>query len=181
MEPDLYPYASGNLIEQPNSYFYTPYSGAAFFDAWRESRQSVRRTLPDAVPPPAASPGPEGSNLSSDLLERALGGDQGLREAFIKKFETTKRVHESYDGDFRAVDKTKRDELSLYVRAADLFEASYQETKSSRHLNVYLKSLDTLCAHAADLSPALQARLAWHIKRENRHLQELAENCGVDL
>lgn len=178
---DLYPYASGNLIENPNSYFYTPYAGSAFFDAWRESRQSVRRTLPGATAPQPANTASEASSLSRDLLERALDGDEYLRESFIKKFETTKRVHESYDENFRAVDKAKRSELSLYVRAADLFEAIYRETNSSRHLNVYLKCLDTLCAHSAELDAPLKARLAWHIEQEKRHLEELAKKCGIVL
>ena len=175
---ELYPYASGDLIEHPNSYFYTPYHGSAFIEAWQVGRRAVRRTLPDAIAPPAAKAVDETSNLSADLLERALAGDERLREAFIKKFEITKRIHERYDESFKAIDKIKRHNLALYIRAADLFEASFGTTRSARHLNVYLKCLDTLCAHAAGLSNDLAARLAWHISREREHFETMAEKIG---
>ena len=33
----LYPYAEGPLLEQPNSYFYTPYHGHEFLHVWQQS------------------------------------------------------------------------------------------------------------------------------------------------
>lgn len=177
----LYPYATGNLIEHPNDYFYSPYQGSDFFVSWRASRDSVRQKLSAACPPPKAEVAPASSDKSVDLLERALAGDNLLCEAFVKKFEVTKRVHERYDADFRAIDKKRRNDLSLYVRAADLFEAAYDATGSSRHLNVYLKCLDTLCAHAADMPAPLSARLAWHIDRERTHVERFAAAVGAPL
>jgi len=176
---ELYPYASGNLIEQPNSYFYTPYHGNSFFAAWRDSRQAVRQTLPDSLVPPGARVVNDASDYSADLLERAIAGDEQLRESFVKKFEITKRIHERYDKSFRAIDKTRRHDFSLYVRAADLFESSYRLTGSARYFNVYLKCLDTLCAHAGELAGALPGRLAWHLERENEHFMRMAQTNGV--
>ena len=178
---DLYPYADGNLIEEPNTYFYSAYEGLAFFEAWRQSREAVRRILPNAGAPSRPRNVDGTSDMTSDLLERAIAGDETLREAVVRKFEITKRIHARYDKAFRAVDKSMRRDLSLYVRAADLFEASYDARNSLRHLNVYLKCLDTLCAHADELSDALGARLSWHIGRERSHIETLANENGVTL
>jgi hypothetical protein len=168
-----YPYATGDLIEQPNTYFYSEYGGHAFIATWRESRNEVLAKLPEAVAPLPAGPADLSSRMSIDLLERALGGDSDLREAFVKKFEIHKRVHDGYDSKFRALNKSARITLPLYLRAADLFAAAYEDGDALRHLNVYLKCLDTICALADNLSVDLAARLAWHLQREQGCIEAL--------
>ena len=121
-----YIYADGDLIEQPNSYFYSPYHGRDFIAAWRQSRLTIRQQAPPAVPPPPVRPADPASRKSVDLLERALGGEGELMEAFVKKFEIHKRVHDGYDPAFRALDKSARRAMPLYLRAADLFAATYK-------------------------------------------------------
>jgi len=167
------------LIDEPNTYFYTAFSGSAFIDAWRDNRRSVRQKLPAPIQPPATKKVTPTSRFSVDLLEKAVSGDLKLRESFVGKFEITKRIHEQYDENFKAVDKAKRKNLSLYLRAADLFEMSYDSTQSLRYFNVYLKCLDTICAHVDDLDDELSARLAWHINRELNHFAHIAEAQGV--
>ncbi len=174
-----YPYATGDLIKQPNTYFYSEYGGHAFVTAWRESRSEVRAKLPKPAAPLPARPADPASRMSVDLLERALDGDAGLREAFVKKFEIHKRAHDGYDSSFRALDKSARTSLPLYLRAADLFAAAYQDSGALRHLNVYLKCLDTICALADSLSVDLAARLAWHLQREQSCIQALMTNRKI--
>ena len=175
-----YPYAKGDLIEAPQRYFYAQYGGHAFIAAWREDRATSLADLPDAVAPlpPLEIVNPT-SRQSVDLLERALGGDIHLREAFVKKFEIHKRVHDGYDDGFRALDKAARHTMPLYLRAADLFAAAYDETPTLRYLNVYLKCLDTLCAEVASLRPNLAARLAWHLGREGHFVAALMQARGI--
>jgi methionyl-tRNA formyltransferase len=162
-----YPYATGDLIEAPNTYFYSQYGGRAFVTAWRDDRQRVRTNLPASIAPQPAAQGVDTASRDSvDLLELALGGDTTLAEAFAKKFEIHKRVHDGYDDEFRALDKSARQSLPLYLRAADLFAGLYEDSGALRHLNVYLKCLDTLCSLSDDLSADLTARLAWHLEQE---------------
>ncbi|MBT4490564.1 MAG: hypothetical protein HOK30_13005 [Rhodospirillaceae bacterium] len=177
-----YPYATGDLIETPNSYFYSEYGGTAFIAAWRHQRSTVRDRLPAPAPPPppaAAKDADPKSQLSVDLLERALQKEEDLAEAFVKKFEIHKRVHNGYDEAFRALDKTERHSLALYMRAADLFATLYDEGRALRHLNVYLKCLDTLCACTANLTPDLSARLAWHLANEQNLIDALISEKGI--
>jgi hypothetical protein len=175
----LYPYATGDLIETPNTYFYSEYNGYAFVTAWRDSRNQVLGRLPKAVaplPPQAADPD---SRLSVDLLERALAGDGEIREAFVKRFEIHKRIHDGYSEAFRALDRSARGSLPLYFRAADLFAAIYQDSTTLRHLNVYLKCLDTLCSLSDRLDGELSARLAWHLRQEQGYIEALVKNKGI--
>ncbi len=174
-----YPYATGDLIETPNSYFYSEYHGRVFVAAWRGDRAAILARLPKAAPPPPARSADPASRQSVELLERALGSDAPLSEAFVKKFEIHKRVHDGYDEAFRALDKSARRSLPLYLRAADLFAAIYQQSGALRHLNVYLKCLDTLCAEAEALPSDLAARLAWHLRREQCWIEALMAARGI--
>ncbi len=174
-----YPYATGDLIEQPNTYFYSEYGGYAFVAAWYEARNEVRAKLPKPVAPLPAGPADPESRLSVDLLERALAGDGELREAFVKRFEIHKRIHDGYNAAFRALDRSARGSLPLYFRAADLFAAAYEDSATLRHLNVYLKCLDTLCSLSNSLDSGLSARLAWHLEREQGYIEALMQNRGI--
>lgn len=176
--PADYPYATGDLIDQPNSYFYTPYKGIQFIDSWRKTRGKTLSRLPNPVPPKQAVWSPI-SDSARDLLEKALAGDAVLRDEFVKKFEIYKRVHSHYDKTFKALNKDERYDFSLYLRAADLFEESYRTSGDIRYLNVLLKCLDTLCAYHHVLEDELGARLAWHIRKESEYISRLERQLQV--
>jgi len=183
-----YPYARGNVLYDRNTYFYTPYGGRQFLDAWRVARNDVLARLPA---PAAAAPRIDAAArlASADatdtrvLLERALAetdrGGCALLEMFVKKFETTKRVHEAYDADFRAVNRSAFLRVDLYVRAGELFEAAFRATEDLRYLNVLLKCLDTLSAVAGDLAQYDQARLARLILLEREHVEALMRRLAI--
>ena len=174
-----YPYATGDLIEMPNTYFYSEYSGRAFVTAWRDDRNKILSKLPEAVPPLPPQPADLVSRLGADLLERALAGDAQIREAFVKRFEIHKRIHNGYNDAFRALDRVARWSLPLYFRAADLFAAAYRDSATLRHLNVYLKCLDTLCSLSDGLDSGLLARLAWHLGQEQSYIEALMNKRGI--
>jgi methionyl-tRNA formyltransferase len=176
-----YPYATGDLIEQPNTYFYSEYGGREFVAAWRDSRNKVLSKLPEAVPPLPPQPADPGSRQTVDLLERALAGDAAIRQAFVKRFEIHKRIHDGYNDAFRALDRSARRSLPLLLRAADLFAAAYEDSANLRHLNVYLKCLDTLCSLSNGMAVELMARLAWHLAQEQSYIQALGKNRGINL
>lgn len=181
MNAATYPYATGDLIEKPNTYFYTPYVGSAFFEAWRTARDQSLADLPAPAAPPPALPADVESRRAADLLEHAIAGDASLQESFLAKFEVTKRVHREYGKDFRATDASQRYDLPLYVRAADLFEGMYANSGSLRALNVLAKCLDTLCSVRSALATEHASRLAWHILAERQHVGALAQRLGVAL
>jgi hypothetical protein len=171
---EIYPYSTGDLIETPNTYFYTAFGGQKFIDAWRHARAKVLAALPEPMEPPHAAEVDIQSRSAKHLLELALAGDVALREAFLVKFEITKRVHGGYDDKFRALDRKDCKDMSRYMRAADVFEAEYSVRQSLRYFNVLLKCLDTLCAHEKSLDGALPSRLAWHLIREENHFTKLS-------
>lgn len=200
---NLYPYAEGDLLTERNTYFYTPYEGRKFIEAWKKSRGSIAETIDKKVCPPLGEELISLEDISKkttdgDLIEASVWLDslyvplanKGAEiwqdiavyvDILVKRFEITKRIHRAYVKDFRAYDKDAYRDLSLYVRAAEIFEAAYELSKGLPYLNVLLKCLDTLCAFSNDLNEPERGRLARLIDLEKKHITELAESRGISI
>ena len=89
-----YPYSQGDRLEERNTYFYSQYHGAAFFPAWRTSRQAALMQLPpaQAVPLPVAAERNEypvdTAALLAELLHAAADapGKRRLAERLLQRF-----------------------------------------------------------------------------------------------
>jgi len=192
------------LIER-NTYFYTPYRGIEFLEAWKSDRDRVTSLLGDSILEP---PTVEVRATPKELLDKISVGETIetrllldtlykymiesneeqsqvenilLIDKMVKKFEVNKRIHDAYNGGFKAADREAYKTLDLYVRAADVFELTYSFSGMLPYLNVLLKCIDTLCAVNAELNAVQKARLVWHIHREKSHIIKLANSVGIDL
>jgi hypothetical protein len=99
----------------------------------------------------------------------------------LTKFEVTKRIYEDYDTDFKPLDKDACRNLSLYLRAAEIFDVAYMHWGSLQYLNALLKIMDILCAFYQKLNEAEQARLVRLIECEQEYVTALAKTIGVTL
>jgi hypothetical protein len=145
----------------------------------------------DAAPDPtrATEPGEHGL-VTAELLEllyaaHQRGSDDEVRrvrpwlELLVQRFEVTKRVHNAYGPDRRAVNKEEYRDLGLYVRFAEVLEAAYRRTGMLPCLNALLKCLDTLCAGRRELPAACGARVARLVLAERELVAELAGRVEV--
>ncbi len=201
--PSLYPFASGDLLARPNTYFYTPFDGWAFIDAWRTQRGPGKGTDLAQKPPPDKTPllrAPDGSIKTERLLEHlfaALHTDEIISndnkqwlEKLLKKFETTKRIHVAYDNKFRAIDKSQHFNHDLYIRLAEVFERAYTRTGDLPYLNGLLKCVDTLLSFRIHGDAEKEQRLSALVLRERAHIDRLLpsrsslggehEDCAVE-
>ena len=197
---DMYPYASGNRLEDRNTYFFSPFHGRDFLCAWRRCREKARAAAqPDSEDTGEPSINPidcrveePSAPLPSDtgrMLERALElasegavpGADDLLLPLLKKFERTKRVFDAYDENLNPRDKNAYHEPAHYVRLAEVFEAAFQRTGALPFLNALLKIMDTLTAMNDALPPRHARRLAWLVRRERSHVTELARRVGVEI
>ena len=192
MTADGYPFADGDRLEDRNTYFYTPYGGQEFLDAWRIQRGKVLEVLSDPTEPVCdvvhdflETGSVKTAALLDGLYSALIRGEAEtsvLKEwlyKVVRKFETTKRIHPDYDAQFLALDRTAYHDLSLYVRLAEVFEAAYENTKVLIFLNALLKCVDTLCSIKDRLSGEDQSRLAWLIGRENDHIDGLTGTLAI--
>lgn len=195
MTPVTYPYASGDLLEDRHTYFYSEYAGRPFLDAWRTQRDGLLGKLPEAADPPAGKE--DAASLEGDVIETdvlldhlfAVAGNGAAGEGrcrdwlvqLVKKFEVTKRIHRAYGPSFRAIDPADHKDLNRYLRLAEVFEIAYAADKGLPCLNLLLKCMDTLSSFADQLTEDGRARLAGLIVRERRHIDGLAKSLGLSL
>ncbi len=199
----MYPYATGNLLVDRNTYFYTKYEGIPFLKAWKDDRDKIFNKLGGEALPPESNVTIEveevlnmiskGDVIETAVFLEALYGNLELTQNHVsfeatklinlltKKFELTKRVHKAYFQGFKAVDKQEFYDLKLFARAGEIFEAAYSKTDCVIYLNALLKCNDTLCAMADSLDSELKARLATLIARERSHVLRLADSVGAQI
>jgi hypothetical protein len=189
-----YTYASGDLLEERNSYTYTSYHGDLFFADWRKDRAQVLQQLAEPADPPA----PAGKVVlatvleadtlcTADMLESLMGCLLRQETAdlihvtlarLVGRFEVAKRVHSHYLPRWRAAPEANYHDLTLYLRYAEVMELAYSLTGKVVYLNVLLKVLDTLAARVADLPADHSGRLARLLGCEQNHIDQLLGSVG---
>ncbi|MFT3733889.1 MAG: hypothetical protein QM776_02485 [Rhodocyclaceae bacterium] len=171
-----YAYASGDLLEERNTYFYSVFQGAGFLDAWRAQRDAALSApclnhddvSPDTSPTAAllealwttlqAGPDPQACATLAHLLQR---------------FEVSKRVHGAYGPNWRPLDPADYLRLDRYLRLAELLDLAWSRDTALPWLNGLLKLLDTLTALQGRLSAPQQQRLRRLIANEGAHVTAL--------
>lgn len=186
-EPAPYPYASGDLLEQRNTYFYAPFGGAAFLDAWRRQRAGALRAM-SALPAAATGarePGPGGVDALLEDIHRSLtatrippGEPMPALNRLVQRFEVSKRLHGEYDANWRPTDAADYRYMERYIRFAEILDLAHERTGALPYLNALLKIVDTLASQREALSAAQRARLACVIEHEQGHVERLATRLG---
>lgn len=175
-----YPYASGDLLENRNTYFYSQYQGEAFLSAWRNQRAAALTHPKGNV---STDAGADALSSTDRLLDR-LGQDfsrngateetVGLLAALVQRFEITKRLHGEYNSNFRPTDPRDYHYLGRYLKFAEVLDTAYASTASLPYLNALLKCLDTLTALQQRLDAAQHERLQSVIEHEKDHVEKLS-------
>ncbi len=179
----IYPYATGDLLETRNTYFYSPYHGRAFLEAWRRQRNAKLRELPGSPSELAANetsgaPAARATDILLDSIYRELSEERldhiSLLDRLVQRFEVSKRLHGEYNEKWRPVDAADYRSLDRYVRFAEVLDMAYHRTDKLPYLNALLKVVDTLTALHSTLNVDQQARLRQVIARERDHVARLA-------
>ena len=68
MSAKPYPYAVGDLLEKPNTYFYAEYGGRDFLDCWKLQRQALMNDMAEAPPGRHYDGASTGDRIDTDAL-----------------------------------------------------------------------------------------------------------------
>ena len=165
----LYPYSSGDLLTDRNTYFYSQYHGAAFLDAWARQRFTA------ADSPASRSDLHEAQTPTLEWIRKLRAeleaGTENCRawhdlDRLVQRFEVTKRVHDAYRETWRAVDPARFHSVTAYVELAEAFAHAYLQTSAMTYLNALLKILDTLTSFGQSLPGHLRNRLVGLTQQE---------------
>ncbi|PWT75141.1 MAG: hypothetical protein C5B46_03010 [Proteobacteria bacterium] len=176
-----YSYASGDLLEQRNTYFYSAYQGPGLIDAWRRQRHEVETDLAIGAGAAHGSEEPLPIGPTDWLLQsmyRTLSTQGGLSEQtqlerLVQRFEVSKRLHGEYDATWRPVDPADYRSSERYVRFAEILQLAYGFSGRITYLNTLLKVVDTLTAMRATLTVHQRARLRDVVGQERRYIDAL--------
>ncbi|MEZ5730017.1 MAG: hypothetical protein R3E48_19795 [Burkholderiaceae bacterium] len=186
-----YDYASGDLLESPHTYFFSPFDGASFLRAWQQSRLEAATELASGLDDdgacvlPAARVG-EPPTLVYLRATLALLEGEGLDadgwrhfDRLLRNFEAKRRLYDDYAAGF--VSRGRLDHLDLRVYAAfgAVVAAAARQRSTLRYTNALLKVADILCACrtrvAIEWTPVVGAVLA----RERAIVTAIAARLGV--
>lgn len=188
LEPGLYRYDEGDLLEQRNSYFFSAFHGIAFLAAWTAKRDSAM-----------GQAGPRPTPAETTNTTRALGQtDRWLEELeasftagsadaaqrqrlakLIQRFEVSKRLHADYTPEFKPAAGADYKNLARYVSFAAVLVAAYRADPKLQTLNALLKLLDTLSALRQHLPGAAAVRLPELMLAEREFVADLADRLEV--
>ncbi|HEY4319064.1 MAG TPA: hypothetical protein VGN04_15805 [Herbaspirillum sp.] len=191
-----YPYSHGDLLQEPQTYRYTPFQGEAFVDAWRASRLAACNALPPpALPALAAtmafSP-TDSSALLSDLCQTMRTTPTALLWSgedtpvgywlprLLKKFEVSKRLYGAYEPTVphRPVIDSGFGQMQAYLLLAECLIHGWRERKAGYFLNALLKLTDTLVSQQTRLDLQQGAHLAWILAAEQELVTALSKELG---
>jgi methionyl-tRNA formyltransferase len=177
-----YPYASGDVLENRNTYFFSPFQGRAFLAAWRANRDAAAAGL--AQPRGLERARDESGPTATEALLRGVLGDlpspvrrtEALRvvDRLVQRFEVTKRIHAAYNEAWRPTDPTDYRRLAGYVLFAEVVDVAFACTGAAPYLNAMIKCLDTLTALSPRLEGDERSRVFTLIGHERHHVDTLA-------
>ena len=181
---DLYPFASGDLLDRPNTYFYSKYRGRAFLEAWQRQRADASRDISGPVSANASEADTVREVRKTDALlesiycdlssEVGAGEIRSLLDRLVQRFEVTKRLHGEYGANWRPTDPTDYRLMERYVRFGEILDLAYERTGALPYLNALLKTVDTLTASRIVLNGQQRQRLQVLIAHERDHVKRLA-------
>ena len=190
MEKPNYPYVREDLLENPNTYFYSAYAGLDFLRAWKLARKNLAKQSAKALPlEQAASQAEEiAFPISGKELIRKLYGNlvqnkanEDLLKNFVKRFEVSKRIYPTYEKNMAPPKESRFDDLGLYLNASELFLFAYQKSEDLTYLNCLLKINDTIAGIFPRLTSAQQETAGELFHREILLLDAMAKRLEIAL
>lgn len=193
-EKTLYPFTDENRLENQNTYFYVPFGGKPFVEAWAQTRMQTLASIGNPKVREPSNPSETGPASVPAAARDLLGAmhhkisnatlsatEAGVLNKLLQRFEVTKRIHEHYPENFRPDKSVPYDDLQLYLLFAQVMDTAYASLGKLYYLNAMIKVLDTLSSVAGTLSADDQGVFAWLVGQEQKHIQALAEEQQVAI
>jgi hypothetical protein len=185
-----YTYANGDLLEKPNTYFYSAYQGESFVLAWADSRADCLAACSTADATDLSTNDERNSEISptGSYLQKLTAlltakdipvADRKNLDAILRNFEAKKRLYQDYNPGFTSKDRTDYRELGLYVVFADLMVGAYRKWQELPYLNALIKCMDILCAHCTELLVSEKLKMRNLIDAEAEYVNQLEHRLGV--
>lgn len=180
-----YSYGHGDLLNNPNTYFYSKIDGPNFLEDWVKSRKLILENTKIYKNKKHKSEKTDLTkfNVFNKLHEIILVNKSNELpielEYFLKQFEITKRIFNEYNTKMRPINRSEYFALDNYVLAAKLFELVYSKYNDIRFLNALLKIMDIIAAYIESIPSKMYPDILILVKLEKNHINNLSEKIGL--
>jgi len=183
----MYPYTEVNRFEEPNTYMYTPFSGAEFINAYFENRKQAISFLNDIDRDKVSSEIHENDHSDTGSELRAILGLFGQGdyqtaydklEDYLRRFEVAKRLRNNYP----VVDNEDLASLSTHLIFFEILIRAYSISKDIRYINVMLKLGDTVVSIKDKITSHSDIELVTYLlEREMSLIDQLRTELAVEI
>mgnify|MGYP000111261495 CR=1 FL=1 len=179
-----YLYTDGNLLEQPNTYFYSCFQGKGFINAWQKNRlESINIGVESYRPSDVISCGTERGEIDTKKQLLNLINDKQSDEGYwlsfwIKKFEVAKRIYNCYQHEppHRAVKSSGFHDINSYLLFAEYLSKTEEKESKLQVINTLLKVMDTLVSRKKIMTEKQCSNLNWLLKMEKEIINKLQKS-----
>jgi hypothetical protein len=196
-----YSYSKNDLLQNPEKYENTPYSGITFLDSYVEFRKNILKlsTIDIKIDEFLSSVILKNNietfenihkdfstlDMFSKLLKQILTGNINSNvistvSIFLKKFEITKKISSRHDKNFKGINNDFSN-IQNYIVFAIICNILYEKTSDLKFLNVVLKLNDLICSQIKKLSKSEQSLSKISIEYELNNIKKLSKEKGVDF
>ena len=176
-----YSYATGKLLDKPNTYFYTNFQGQEFLNSWKQNRLAAIADGIEAINPSqdigktvTVSVEINTRLLLLGLINNEQDDSDYWIDRLIKKFEVTKRLYSSYQQlpPHRPSEDAGFYELDLYLLFAELLIKIEKDKSKLQSVNALLKVMDTLVSQQKSMTQSQRGNLNWLLIIEQNIIQQ---------
>jgi|SaaInlStandDraft_2_1057019.scaffolds.fasta_scaffold42109_2 hypothetical protein len=204
MEDSSYTFAIGNLLENPQKYQFSPFTGKSFLKTYYNSRKQILRSLSintnileimKLVESDFSKIKKLNSNTNLEFkteyvlinilrhifCKNILENENKIIHVLIKKFEIRKKLFSEYDSKFSESTKHYTN-LKNYLLLSIICLLKFESTQNLKLFNVSLKINDLLCSqHGIEMNEFEKILFSFLIHKEISLIDKLCIKKGVKL
>lgn len=175
-----YKYVTENNLEDKQNYMYSEFGGRDFLNAYETSRRDYIFTA-DSEEGEAFHDTRADLGVLKDRLESGeFESSRELLDAYVKRFEVSKRLYSEYNEAWKVAEKTSYDQLDIYILLSECCLAAYALSGCTKYLSCSLKVDDTLLSVADRLTKSERRRFVEVLKSELQEYKALASRLEVE-
>jgi hypothetical protein len=152
-----YTYVNKNIFDNKINYSYSKFGGIEFIKSWGSNRKECLEILFDSSD--AFFEKADNCNTNIEFQKwlnypEVLLSELDKVHLLIKRFEVTKKIYETYDENYRCLNKqVKYNNLSLYINFGLIMVKLYYKFQHLQYANTLLKLVDIICSELIHISP----------------------------
>ena len=159
-------YNNANSPDEKINYSYSIYKGEEFLEDFFAARKVI--LVAECVAPEIQGDSNTHS-LFKEWKEKIIIDDLSFFDRLnllLKRFEVTKKIYNDYDFNFRRLESSSFQDLTLYVYFSYLLVLSYRKTNKLQYLNTLLKVNDIVQSNYEGLEPKFREYASYCFKEE---------------